>query len=382
MRFRRLKLHPDGVLAARAPLFLAQKRFPGLSKGGFLLSIAGVVLTSLKVRDFRCFKAFEASFARGSNAIVGPNARGKTSLLEAACVMLRLQSPRAAGLAPLVRVGAAGLVVDGFYDGVHMQFYYSPRRRKLALDSVEQQKARAYLDIGRVVWFSNLDIQMVRGGAEERRRYLDFVATQISPLYRTHLKSFERALRARNFLLKGNPIRWREIAAFDEPLVQAGEALTAARALLVKALGREAAEAHRAISGSRAETLEMTYQPGSGESLSESLALSRDESQRLRQTVVGPHRDEVAIALDGLPVALGSEGQQRTVALAMRLAQARLLKAEGGRTPLLLLDDVFGELDVERRNALLATLPPGAQRIITTTHLDWMEGEFEQVIRL
>jgi len=343
------------------------------------------VLTTLKLRDFRCFAALEAEFAPGANVIVGPNAQGKTSLLEAACVLLRLQSPRASTLGPLLRLGAAGFVLDGFYSGNHLQFYYSPRRKKLALDSVEQRTAAEYLHIGRTVWFSNSDIALIRGAADERRRYLDFVAAQLDPGYRRHLRDYETALRSRNRLLKMPGARWREIAAFDEPLLTAGTALTQARGRLITALEPHAAEAQRAIGGAAGETLGMRYEPGCGVeagAFAANLAASREEDVRLRQTTVGPHRDELALSLNGLGSELASEGQQRTAALALRLAQARLIATQREKPPLLLLDDIFGELDPARRNALLAHLPAGAQQIITTTHLDWAQTDLGRVFRL
>ncbi len=331
------------------------------------------MLTTLKLRDFRCFAALECDFAPGVNWIVGPNAQGKTSLLEAACVLLRLQSPRSATLGPLVRIGGVGFVVDGFYAERHLQFYYSPRRRKLALDSVEQRSAGGYLQTGSVVWFSNTDLELVRGSASERRRYLDFLAAQLVPGYRRALRDYEKALRSRNHLLRAPTVRWREVAAFDEPLLANGTEVAAARAALVVALEPEAALAHRAISAGAGEVLSLTYEPGAGADFPAALEASREESARLRQTIVGPHRDEVRLTLNGLAATLASEGQQRTLALALRLAQARRLTQEHARPPLLLLDDIFGELDPARRNALLASLPPGAQQILTTTSLDWQE---------
>lgn len=340
------------------------------------------MLTSLKLRDFRCFAALECEIAPGTNVIIGPNAQGKTSLLEAACVLLRLQSPRTSSLVPLIRIGGIGFVLDGFYSGIHLQFYSSPRRKKLALDSVEQRSSAQYLEVAHVVWFSNGDIALVRGPAEERRRYLDFIAVQLDPAYRQNLRAYERALRSRNHLLKAPSVRWREIAAFDEPLIASGNALTATRTSLIDALMPHTAEAHAAISGTAAEALTLAYVPGSGGDFSESLAANRAEDLRLRQTTVGPHRDEVVMAVSGLGTEFASEGQQRTITLALRLAQARLIAAKRQTLPLLLLDDIFGELDPARRNALLQHLPADAQKIITTTHLDWADARIERVFRL
>ena len=341
------------------------------------------MITHIKLRDFRCFAAVETEFVPGTNVIVGPNAQGKTSLLESACVLLRLQSPRSTQLATLVRIGAVGFVVDGFYAGYHLQFYYSSRRKKLALDSVEQRSSAAeYLQIGRVVWFSNGDIALVRGGADERRRYLDFIAGQIDPSYRKQLRSYERALRARNQLLKAPSPRWREIEAFDEPLIAAGNALSTARSRLVSTLQPFAQESHTGISGAAGEQIALTYLAGSGEDFAETLRANRAEDARLRQTTAGPHRDDVAITLNTLGVNLASEGQQRTAALALRLAQVKHFTQTAGKPPLLLLDDIFGELDPARRNALLEHLPEGAQKIITTTHLDWAQTGIDKVFYL
>jgi DNA replication and repair protein RecF len=340
------------------------------------------MLTKLKVAQFRCFEAHEISLEPGLNLIVGPNARGKTSLLEAACVLLRLQSPRTPRLGEIIRHGRRGLLADGFFNGAHLQFYYSSERKKLALDSVEQRTATEYLRLARVVWFSNSDVQIIRDGGDTRRRFLDFIAMQIAPPYRTALRDYERAVRSRNLLLKAPVPRWKEIEAFDEPLVSAGLRLIEARTTLTTALRPLAQLAHNTISGSH-EKLDLEYVPNPPEQFAQSLSASRAEDLRLRQTTVGPHRDELVLTLGGRPAALGSEGQQRTLVLALRLAAARLLEAHFGAPPVLLLDDIFGELDGARRAALLGQLPKSAQQIVTTTQREWLPPDLPaQIISL
>lgn len=314
----------------------------------------------------------------GMNLIVGPNAHGKTSLLEATCVLLRLASPRVTRLAHVIRHERRGFVVDGYFGARHLQFYFSRERKKLALDEVEQKTASEYLRIGRVVWFSNADIEIARGAAEVRRRFLDFIAVQRDAGYRQMLRDYERALRSRNLLLKSPTPRWREIAAFDEPLLAAGNAVTTARRRLLLELQPEAHAAHSAVSGG-GEALRIEYLPGCGEDFAQSLVAAQKEDVRLRQTSVGPHRDDVRFYLNEIPAAdFASEGQQRTLVLAMKLGAARLLERHFETPPVYLLDDIFGELDVARRNALLAALPATAQKLITTTHLDWMPGGSER----
>ena len=148
------------------------------------------------------------------------------------------------------------------------------------------------------------------------------------------------------------------------------------RASLVAALRPLAQLAHGTISGSR-EKLEMAYTPNAAPLFPDALAAARNEDARLRQTTTGPHRDELTLTLGGLPATMGSEGQQRTLVLALRLAAARLLEAHFGAPPLLLLDDVFGELDLARRCALLEQLPKNAQQIITTTQREWLPSELQ-----
>ena len=329
------------------------------------------MLSGLKVGNFRCFERFEGPFDPGLNLIIGPNARGKTSLLEAICLLLRLQSPRTSRLVEIIRYEARGLLVDGYVSGKHLQFYYSPQRKKLALDSVEQKTAYEYLQVGRVVWFSNTDIDLIRGGGEIRRRFLDFVAAQVNPGYRQALRDYERALRSRNLLLKSLVPRWKEVSAFDAPLLLNGQKLLETRLELSTALKPLAQLAHSAISGG-VEKLGTHYVSGAGDDFAQALAAARGEDTRLRQTTVGPHRDDWVLTLGSHPATLGSEGQQRTLALALRLAAARFLEATFGAPPILLLDDVFGELDLQRRSALLREISPSAQQFITTTEREWL----------
>ena len=333
------------------------------------------MLTQIKLRDFRCVDSLECEFAPEANLIIGPNAQGKTSLLEAACVLLRLQSPRSSSLSAAIRHNQKGFVLDGFWDAYHLQFYYGKQRKKLALDSVEQGNASEYLRLARVVWISNLDMEIVRGPADHRRKFLDFIASQIDPSFRQQARSYEKALRSRNFLLKASQPRWKEIDAFTRPLLESASYIQDARSRLIEELEPEARAAQSDIANS-AEQLQLEYQRSGSPSLLETLEASREEDLRLRQTSAGPHRDDLGLALNGIDSVFASEGQQRSIALALKLAQARLLGKRSDSPPLLLLDDIFGELDPARRNALMQHLPEGSQKLITTTSLDWLDPLF------
>ncbi len=332
------------------------------------------MLRDLQLRRVRCFESIAVAFAPGFNFIIGANGRGKTTLLEAACVLLRLQSQRSSSLAPVVRHGERSFVISGHIETHLLQFYYSALRRKVAFDGIEQRDLAEYLGLVRVVSFANHDLDLVRGGSERRRRYLDFIGHQVDATYRPALRSYERALRTRNALLKSATPRPRELAAYTDPLVRAGTRLRGLRAELVRRLAPVAAESQQVISEAR-ENLNLTYTPGSEEDFAAHLERTLPEQTRLRVTTVGPHRDDVGLLVEGQPAAqFASEGQQRTIALALKLAQARIFAEEAGTAPLLLIDDIFGELDTRRRHALLAHLPNDSQKLVTATSLDWREG--------
>lgn len=335
------------------------------------------MLRSLKLRQFRCFESLVIEPAPGASMFVGENAQGKTSILESVCVLLRLQSPRTSTVADLVKFESPGFGIEGELGETRLGFTYMPSgRKKMLVDGEAQRRRGDYLaNSGLVVWMANDDLTLVRGGGDPRRRYLDFIAAQVHPGYRVALRAYERALRARNFLFKRDARpNWDQIDAYSQLLVEHGMVLTKVRRDLVESLSPWADEAQNRVSG-REEPLGLSYQAGGGEDLAASLESAREEEARRRQTLVGPHRDDVLLTLHGMPAAqFASEGQQRTVALALKLAQAKLLSALRGQEPVMLLDDIFGELDPARRNSLLGYLPVGAQKWITTTHLDWARG--------
>ncbi|HEY2711232.1 MAG TPA: DNA replication and repair protein RecF [Chthoniobacterales bacterium] len=341
------------------------------------------MLRTLQLRSFRCFESFAVEFSPGFNFIVAPNGRGKTTLLEAACVLLRLQSQRSSSLGPAIRIGQRSFVLSGEVEGHLLQFYYSPLRRKVAFDGVEQRDLAEYLRLVPVVSFGNADLDLVRGPGELRRRFLDFIGAQIDVRYRPALRAYERALRSRNALLKSVHPRPRELVAYTEPLLRAGTLLHEIRAELVRRLAPGAEESQRAISGEN-ETLSLEYAPGNEEDFAAHLERSKADEARLRLTTVGPHRDDLDLLVEGRPAAqFASEGQQRTAALALKLAQARIFATDAASNPpLLLIDDIFGELDETRRNTLLAHLPNDSQKLVTATSLAWRKGDWGSPLQL
>ncbi len=335
------------------------------------------VLTRIELKNFRCFPSRLVELGNELNFLLGPNAQGKTSVLEAISVLLRLKSPCTNTLLEAITFGKEAFLLEGNYGGKHLSLRFSPKhqpQRLLKIDDVPQQERVDYLKRSSVVWFSREDLSIIHGPGEKRRRFLDSAGLQLYDDYREHFLCYYRALRSRNMLLKERrPLS--QIESYHPPLAKHGEALLRLRATLLDALLPYLLDTCEAISG---EKLLLTYQPGVRKPLQEALENSLAEERKLGMTIVGPHRDDLLLTLNDLPVAsFGSQGQCRTVALALKLAITKLLYAEKKRPPLLLLDDIFGELDRHRRQALLLHIPKGSQAIFTTTELPVEEAPAE-----
>lgn len=332
------------------------------------------MLTSLRLLDFRCFTSLDVEVTGDGAILVGDNAQGKTSILEAICVLVRLHSPRTHRMASIARIGSKGFGIAGNPWNTDRQVRHSSEGLNLKIDDEIQSKKSFYLkEGGLIVWMGNEDLALIRGPGEARRRYLDFIGVQIDPSYLRSWSRYRRALQAKNLLLKETKPRDSEIHSYEQIMIEHGTQIMRARAEMVAALSPLAAAAQATVSG-KDETLSLDYLPASGHDLQESMHQAYIRERRQRQALVGPHRDDIALRIHGMPAAeFASEGQQRTLALALKLAQGNLLTTLGGKAPIYLMDDIFGELDTGRRNALMSHLPPNAQKWITTTHLDWLK---------
>ncbi|MGI8940136.1 MAG: DNA replication/repair protein RecF [Iamia sp.] len=336
-------------------------------------------LARLWLTDFRGYAAAEVEFDPGLTAVVGANGEGKTNLLEAIGWLGGLRSFRAAPTEALVRVGAERAIVrgEGRRDGRELlvECEIAPGgRSRMLVNRQPVRRARDGLEFLRAVVFSPDDLELVKGGPGERRRYLDDLLVALDPRLDATRSDLEKILRQRGALLKQSGGRLTaEVEAtldvWDARLTQAGEALADARALLVGDLGPVVDTAYRDLAGGGEVVLRYAPPWREGGLLSALHEARRDELRR-GVSLVGPHRDELDVTLGGLPARThASQGEQRSVALALRLAAARLVASVLDTPPLLLLDDVFSELDPERSAALLAHLPPGQTVITTATAL-------------
>jgi DNA replication and repair protein RecF len=337
-----------------------------------------VHLAHLRLRDFRNYERLDADFAPGFHLLLGDNAQGKTNVLEAIYLMATLRSFRGVGGAQMVRHGKKGYFVGGkvVSQGEHeIKLYWSARERKVSLDRQPVRKLTEYLGVLRVVVFCTEDLQLIKGTGRARRRFMDLLLSQTHPGYLPLLQRYMQALRARNALLKQRVIDEAALDSFTRGLVELGEEITRQRHELVPRISPLARLAYRRIAND-AEELRLEYQPNIRKDFAVELAQSRPRERAYRVTLLGPHRDDLELRLNDHSAAqFGSEGQKRSLAIALKMAQADYLSGLHGSLPLLLVDDIMGELDAKRRAGFLPLLERArqgrSQVFMTCTEENW-----------
>jgi DNA replication and repair protein RecF len=335
-------------------------------------------LAHLRLRDFRNYARLDADFFPGFHLLLGQNAQGKTNILEAVYLMATLRSFRGVGGAHMIRHGQKGYFVGGKVvgRGEHdIKIYWSAAERKLSLDNQPVRKLTDYLGVLRVVIFCTEDLQLVKGPSRARRRFVDLLLTQTHASYLPLLQRYARALRSRNALLKQRAPDEAALDSFSGELVRLGDELIKLRRELVPKLSPLARLAYRRISH-HAEELRLEYQPSVKNDFAVELAQVRRRERTYRSTLIGPHRDEFPMLLNDRSAAqFGSEGQKRTLAIALKMAQAEYLTGIHGSPPILLIDDVMGELDAKRRGGFLPLLErthhSRGQVFMTCTEENW-----------
>ena len=335
-------------------------------------------LAHLRLRDFRNYARLDVDFSPGFHLLLGDNAQGKTNILEAVYLMATLRSFRGVGGAQMVRHGAKGYFVGGNVVGQgdhEIKMYWALRERKLTLDGQPVKKLADYFGALRTVVFCTEDLQLVKGTARGRRRFIDLLLAQTQPSYLSLLQRYMHSVRARNALLKQRTLDEAALESFSAELVKLGNEIIRARRELVPKFSPLARLAYRRISND-AEELRIDYQPSVKNDFAVELAQSRARERTFRATLVGPHRDDLALLQNGKSAAqFGSEGQKRTLAIALKMAQAEYLTGLHGAAPLLLIDDVMGELDVKRRSGFLPLLEQAhrsrGQVFMTCTEENW-----------
>ncbi|MDZ7970358.1 MAG: DNA replication/repair protein RecF [Nostoc sp. DedSLP03] len=354
-------------------------------------------LKTLNLRQFRNYQDQKVEFTAAKTILVGNNAQGKSNLLEAVELLATLRSHRITRDRDLVQEGEAIAQIDAILErqtGVSDLTLTLRRngRRSVALNGESIRRQMDFLGVLNAVQFSSLDLDLVRGGPEGRRNWLDTLLIQLEPVYAHILQQYNHVLRQRNAFLKRHletldaTSLQSELALWDAQLATTGTRVIRRRDRAIQRLAPIATTWHSSISGST-EVLQIKYVPN--------IPLEDNQPEEVQQaflakiqqravaemhqgtTLVGPHRDEIELTINQTPARqYGSQGQQRTLVLALKLAELQLIEEVVKEPPLLLLDDVLAELDLSRQNQLLDAIQDRFQTLITTTHLGSFDSQW------
>jgi DNA replication and repair protein RecF len=354
-------------------------------------------LKTLNLRQFRNYQDQKVEFTAAKTILVGNNAQGKSNLLEAVELLATLRSHRMTRDRDLVQEGEAIAQINATLErqtGVSDLTLTLRRngRRSVALNGESIRRQMDFLGVLNAVQFSSLDLELVRGGPEVRRNWLDTLLIQLEPVYAHILQQYNHVLRQRNAFLKHHvetldaTSLHSELAVWDAQLATTGTRVIRRRDRAIQRLAPIASARHASISGST-EILQIKYLPNiplednRPEEVQQAF-LAKIQQRAIAEmhqgtTLVGPHRDEIELTINQTPARqYGSQGQQRTLVLALKLAELQLIEEVVKEPPLLLLDDVLAELDLSRQNQLLDAIQDRFQTLITTTHLGSFDSQW------
>ncbi|MFX3618610.1 MAG: DNA replication/repair protein RecF [Sporolactobacillus sp.] len=352
-------------------------------------------LESIELTNYRNYDSLSLSFSNSVNVFLGENAQGKTNLLEAIYVLALAKSARTTHDKDLIKWDQEyGKIIGRLAKRGHtlpLEIIISKKGKKAKANHLEKRKLSEYIGLCNAVMFAPEDLSLVKGGPALRRRFIDMELGQIAPVYIHELGQYQKVLQQRNALLRdyGRHSRGQEsfLEILTEKLFALASEIVSRRLLFISRLNEWAGKIHAEISHGR-ETLTLHYQSAVREVLESSdsskIAKAYENSYgSLKQreidrgaTLIGPHRDDLQFVVNGFDVqTFGSQGQQRTAALSLKLAEIELIKSEVGEYPLLLLDDVLSELDDVRKTHLLSAFKEKVQTFVTTTSVDGLDQQ-------
>ncbi len=358
-----------------------------------------MIVERLELVDYRNYESATFELTAGTTVVVGDNGQGKTNFAEALAYLASLSSFRGAPAEALVRVGAATAVVraslrddDGRESLIEAELVATGRGR-VQVNRQRLTRTRDLLGVLRVTVFSPDDLVLVKGGPGDRRRFMDAALVDLAVKYDALRLELDRIVKQRNTLLRQigglRQVSGRldgdaafTLDVWDAKLTDTGEQFGRARAALVEQSRPHVAAAYAELAG-RPTAIDIVYDPPwRSRGLAAALTAARTDDLRRSVSTVGPHRDELELRIAGLPARThASQGEQRTLALALRLGVHRLVADRTGSTPVLVLDDVLSELDAHRATALLGSLPTG-QIVITTAGLIPPAASPDRIIRI
>lgn len=335
-------------------------------------------IRSIELKNFRNYENLEISFDEGTNILFGDNAQGKTNILEAAYMSGTTKSHKGSRDREMIRFGEEEahlktVVVRGgreYQIDMHLK---KNRAKGIAIDKIPIKKASELFGILNIVFFSPEDLNIIKNGPAERRRFLDSELCQLDRIYLADLTNYNKILAQRNKLLKDmiyRPSLSDTLPVWDMQLIETGKKIIRRRKQFVDELREIVSDIHYRISGGK-EELFLKYEPHIDDIFFEDeLSRAKEKDKKLCQTSVGPHRDDLLFSIGDVDIRkYGSQGQQRTSALSLKLSEIELVRKSISDTPVLLLDDVLSELDSSRQNYLLNNISD-TQTIITCTGLD------------
>nr|WP_106782070.1 DNA replication/repair protein RecF [Lysinibacillus timonensis] len=353
-----------------------------------------MIIESLQLTNYRNYESLKLDFSPQINVFIGENAQGKTNVMESIYVLALAKSHRTSNDKELIRwdsdYGKIEGDVQNRYGNFPMELSITKKGKKGRVNHIEQTKLSNYIGQLNVVMFAPEDLNVVKGSPQIRRRFIDMEIGQISPVYLHDLLTFQKILKQRNHLLKINQgksnINDVLFDIYTEQYIQAAIQIIRKRFKFVELLQEWAEPIHSGISRSL-EKLVIKYRPVTGMNadwtfeemttyLEKKLAEVKQKELDRGVTLVGPHRDDLQFLVNDYDVqTYGSQGQQRTTALSLKLAEIELIKQETKETPILLLDDVLSELDDYRQSHLLNTIQGEVQTFVTTTSVDGIHHE-------
>ena len=342
-----------------------------------------MILKSVALNHFRNYSDLSLEFDNGTNILYGDNAQGKTNVLESVYVSGTTRSHKGSKDRELIQFGEEEAhirtVVEKKEKIYQIDMHIKKSRSKgIAINKIPIKRAAELFGILNIVFFSPEDLNIIKNGPSERRRFLDVELCQLDKIYLFHLTNYNRILNQRNKLLKDinfRPELKDTLPVWDMQLIDYGKKIIASRKKFVNRLNEIVYGIHKKISGDREELI-LRYEPDAEEEkLEEELMKNQERDLKLGMTSVGPHRDDMCFLIRDIDIRrFGSQGQQRSCALSLKLSEIELVKESIQETPVLILDDVLSELDSSRQNFLLNSI----HDIITCTGLDeFVKNRFE-----
>lgn len=349
-----------------------------------------MIIESVELKNYRNYKELHMEFSPGTNILYGNNAQGKTNILEAVYVCCTTKSHRGSKDRDMIHFhqDESHIKLNVRKDQVPYRIDMHLKKNKtkgVAINGIPIKKASELFGIVNVVFFSPEDLNLIKNGPAERRRFIDLELCQLNRLYVHSLVSYNRILTQRNKLLKElmfRPEYEDTLDVWDMQLVQFGREIIRCRKAFIGQLNEIIRDIHARLSGEK-ERLQILYDPDTdADSFEQDLKKSRVQDKKQKTTLRGPHRDDIGFYIDDVDIRkFGSQGQQRTAALSLKLAEIELVKQVVKDYPILLLDDVLSELDGNRQNHLLSAITH-IQTVITCTGLDDFVNNRFQMDRL